>query len=108
MTRVERIRETLLDLREKIEADAVNPRYSTAAWIFTPTLDLERFVHLLDGMIEEEVGKARVESMEAASQTMALQCACRCRAHRQHGCPLCLKVESCPLHFEPDPTTLER
>lgn len=94
------------DYAERLEAD---PGPVAGTWIFRRgAVDHELYARAFLQLFEEELDGVRASAYERAVEVGGLSCACRCRKHRQSGCPLCLAVEVCPLHASPDPTSLER
>lgn len=94
------------DLREHLKATietwADDHRLDVS---FHESIDLARNLSFL---VAAHLERAREAAYEKAAEAAPLQCACRCRAHRQHGCPKCLAVESCQVHAEVDVSSLER
>lgn len=98
--------EVLRNYAAALEEHAAAPPPRTGMWIMTPTFDHEAWARELAAVIVDRERAIRTEAAVRALQGAKVSCECRCRAHGRGGCPRCLTVERCPLHFEPDPTAL--
>lgn len=76
-------------------------------WIFVPTPDREGTVALLCAIALRARDEGRKEGAAIMAAAAGERCACFCRVHERHACAKCLRVESCPIHDEASPLSLQ-